>query len=774
MNPPGDNSDTTHLKPTLPLDSPEEAEVVIGPYHLIQKIGQGGMGEVWLAEQKLPIRRRVAVKLIKSGMDTREVVARFESERQALALMDHPAIAKVFDAGSTPEGRPYFVLEYVPGSSITTWCDNHKLTTCERLELFIQVCEGVQHAHQKAIIHRDLKPSNILISELDGKPVPKIIDFGVAKATSHRLTAETLLTRVGQVIGTPEYISPEQADSTGEDVDTRTDVYSLGVVLYQLLVGALPLEFGKLSLAELLHKLREQDALSPSTKVLTMGEQAVTPSNNRGTDPTTLARVLRGDLDAITLKALEKDRARRYATPSELAADIGRYLRYEPILARPASVTYRARKYVRRHRIVVTASAVMLLMLIFFVAAQAFQLQRTMRERDRANRERDRAKLVTDFMTKMFAVSDPSQARGNSITAREILDKASHDIDTSLSRDPELQAQMMDIMGTVYYGLGLYPRAHALVERAVQIRSRVLGPNHPDTLLSKHRLGGILDGEGRFAEAEKMKRETLDARRRVLGPEHPETLRSAISLSATIERQAHEMTDTPERARRYAEAEKLERDTLEITRRVHGAEHADTLASLTNLASTLAYQGRYSEAEKLQRETLEIQRRVLGPEFPATLGTLNNLAFSLEHQARYAEAEKLYAEALNIQRRVLGPEHPLTLLSMDNFAHTLSEQKRYAESEKVYRATVDGRRRVLGPNHPDTAGATYELGCVLALQGRLDEALSTVRSAIDHGLDVGSVLEMDKDDDLANLRGDPRFRALLAYGKELVMAAQKQ
>ncbi len=335
---------------TSTLDSSEAGSgSIIGPYHLLERIGEGGMGEVWLAEQKKPVRRRVALKLIKAGMNTREVVRRFESERQAVALMDHPTIAKVFDGGSTSLGHPYFAMEYVAGVPITAYCDRHKLTTRERLELFIHVCEGVQHAHQKAIIHRDLKPSNILVSEVDGKPIPRIIDFGVAKAISQPLTAETMFTRAGAVVGTPEYMSPEQADSGGEDIDTRTDVYSLGVVLYELLVGALPLVFQKLPFDEILRRLREQDAPKPSTKLRTLGAESSTTAQNRGTDPPTLARQLHGDLDAITLKALEKDRSRRYATPLELAADIARHLRHEPVAARPASTTYRARKYVRRH-----------------------------------------------------------------------------------------------------------------------------------------------------------------------------------------------------------------------------------------------------------------------------------------------------------------------------------------------------------------------------------------------------------------------------------------
>jgi len=521
-----------------------------------------------------------------------------------------------------------------------------------------------------------------------------------------------------------------------------------------------------------LHKLREEDAPRPSTKVQTLGEQSVTTSQNRRTNPPTLARQLRGDLDAIALKALEKERSRRYATPLELAADIGRYLRNEPVIARPASAGYRSWKYIRRHRTGVAVTAMTVLLLISFAVAQAFQLRRTMRERDRANRERDQAQMVTDFMAKMFKISDPSQARGATVTAREILDNASKEIDTSLIHNPELQAQMMDVMGSVYYGLGLYTRAHALFERALQIRIRVLGPENPDTLLSKHRLAAILDGEGRFAESEKLKRENLESRRRVLGPEHLDSLRSAISLAGTIGRRADELADQAQQARLYAEAEKLERETIDIYRRVLGPQHPDTLESMTNLGSTLDSEHRYQEAERLQREVFEVQRRIIGAENPATLGSMNNLAFSLERQDRYGEAEKLYGEALEIQRRVLGPSHPITLLSMDNLAHTLAERKQYAESEKLYRETVDARGRSLGPDHPDTASSTYGLACVLALQGRRNEALSFLRQAIDHGLDAGNDLGMEKDDDLKSLYGDPRFTALVAHAKALV-AAQK-
>ena len=449
----------------------------IGRYQLLQLLGEGGMGQVWLAEQSTPVKRQVALKLIRNGIYDAAVARRFASEQQSLAIMEHPAIAKVFDAGSTPAGNPYFVMEYVPGLPITQYCDQKKLKIRERLELFTRVCEGVQHAHQKAIIHRDLKPSNILVTEIDGKPEPRIIDFGIAKAVQPD-SDQTLLTRGGAPMGTPGYMSPEQADPAIADVDTRTDVYSLGVVLYELLVGAHPFDSGKWRkqpFDEVLRQLREEDPLNPSTRLSREKETSNVTAEMRGTEPGQLMTILRGDLDWITMKALEKDRARRYGTPSELAADLGRYLRHEPVVARPATTGYRLRKYVRRHRVGVAAAAGLALLLVAFAVMQAVQLRRITRERDRANR-------ITDFMTHMFKVSQPSEARGNTITVREILDKASTDIDTGLAKDPELQANMMDVMGNVYTSLGLYQRGDSLLSRAVETRRHVLGeePRHAE------------------------------------------------------------------------------------------------------------------------------------------------------------------------------------------------------------------------------------------------------------------------------------------------------
>jgi non-specific serine/threonine protein kinase/serine/threonine-protein kinase len=708
-NPPDDHEAATRA----PEPSESRVGSIIGPYRLLELIGEGGMGQVWLAEQREPVRRRVAIKLIKAGMDTREVVARFQSERQALALMDHPAIAKVFDAGSTLHGRPYFVMEYVAGLPITAYADKHKLTTRQRLELFMLVCDGVQHAHQKAIIHRDLKPSNILVSEIDGKPMPRIIDFGVAKATSQRLGADTVYTQLGSMIGTMGYMSPEQADSGGEDIDTRTDVYSLGVVLYELLVGALPLDFRKVAYNEFLRVLREEDAPRPSTKLRTMGGESAAAAKNRGADPATLTRQLRGDPDAITLKALEKDRKRRYSSPSELAADIGRCLRHEPVTAHAPSIGYRAGKYVRRHWLGVAMASAMLLLLVGFAIAQTVALRRITRERDRADR-------ITEFMTGMFKVSDPSEARGNSVTAREILDKASKDIETGLSNDPELQAKMMYTMGITFETLGLPARSRPLIERAIEIQRRVLGPEHPETLQSMHSLALDLRDEGHYPEAEKYDRKTLDIRRRVLGPEHPDTLRSMTGLANDLSREGH-----------YAESEKLNRETLDIRRRILGPEHPDTLNSMSDSANDLRSEGHFAEAEKMDREILASRRRIFGPDLPVTLGSMNNLANDLSSEGHYAEAEKLLRETLDIERRVLGPEHLDTLTSASNLADTLRMEGQNTEAEKLDRETLDLRGRILGPEHRETLESMSNLANDLRSQGRHAEAEKLDREALD-------------------------------------------
>jgi eukaryotic-like serine/threonine-protein kinase len=771
----------------------------IGPYRLIRKLGEGGMGQVWLAEQSAPVKRQVALKIIKAGRYDGSALLRFDVERQALAIMDHPAIAKVFDAGSTPQGQPYFVMEYVPGFPITNYCDQKRLSVQERLALFIKVCEGVQHAHQKAIMHRDLKPSNILVVEVDGKPTPRIIDFGIAKAISQQDEDETLVTRAGGMVGTPGYMSPEQADPTVLDVDTRTDVYSLGVVLYELLAGVLPFDAAQWQTKPfhvILRQLHEEDPPSPSMRI-SGDSTSTTAAQHRNTEPRQLEGLLRGDLDWIALKALEKDRARRYGTPSELAADINRYLQNEPVVARPASTAYRTKKYIQRHKFGVAAATAMVLLMIAFAGMQAIQLRRITRERDRADR-------VTAFMTGMFKVSNPSEARGNDIRAREILDKSAKDIDTGLANDPELQAQMMNVMGTVYQSLGLTSKAEPLLRRALEIRRRILGPRNPETLQSQQDLAAAVLAQSHYPEAEKLCRETMEARRQVLGPEHHDTVDSLVQLARTLgyesrydeaeklNREALEvarrkwprdrltatalslLADTLTHEGKYPEAEKEAREALEMDRQALGSDHPSVLRDMFNLSGILTQEAHYADAEEINKELIESARRVLGPQHPGTLVAMNTLAMILDREKRFAEAEKLYREVFEAQRQTLGPENASTLLTLGNLGSLLIEEKNYPEAERVLRQALAGLRRVLGPSHEVTATALENLARVLALEGKREEAFLNLRAFAEGISAVDEFERMEKDDSFQSLRGDPRFDALLAATRQRIASVQKE
>ena len=706
---------------TRAMDHSETAGALIGRYHLLQKIGEGGMGEVWLAEQKEPVRRRVALKLVKSGMNSREVIARFESERQALALMDHPAIAKVLDAGSTSQGAPYFVMEYVAGVPITTYCDNHRLSTRERLELFVHVCEGVQHAHQKAIIHRDLKPSNILVTEVDGRPAPKIIDFGVAKALTQKLTAETMFTRVGTMIGTPEYMSPEQALSSGEDIDTRSDVYSLGIILYELLSGGPPLDLRKIAFDEFLRRLREDDAPKPSTRLRTQDPATSTDvARKRHTEPQTLAKQVRGDLDSIALKALEKDRPRRYGSPSDFAADIGRYLRNEAVLAAPASAAYRARKFARRHRWGLATAIAFVLVLI---AATVISVTQSLR----ATREAAAAQAVNDFLqndllaqASVVNQSGPGAKPDPDLKVRTALDRAAARIAGKFDKQPELEASIRDTMGETYRELGLYTEARKQLERALDLRRRSLGAANPATAKTMSRLGSTALFQGKNAEAETLLAQALAIQRRVLSSEHPDTLYSMNSLANVYSEQG-----------KYAQAEPLYSQTLEIRRRVLGPEHRGTLASMHNLALVYSDQKKYAQAEALFKQTLEIERRVLGPEHPITLISMDGLGREYRAESKYAQAEALDAQVLEIQRRVYGPEYRWTLGSTGNLANDYRLQGKCAQAEALDRQALEIQRRVLGPDDRDTVWSTGNLANDYCAQGKFAQAEALYRRALE-------------------------------------------
>jgi non-specific serine/threonine protein kinase/serine/threonine-protein kinase len=787
----GEKPDATE---TIPIQPSESRGAVIGSYKLLQLIGEGGMGVVWLAEQRSPLRRQVALKLIRAGMNSQEVTARFESERQALALMDHPAIAKIFDGGSTAAGVPYFVMEYVPGISITDYCDKHRLSMRDRLDLFSEVCHGVHHAHQKAIIHRDLKPSNILVTEVDGKAVPKIIDFGVAKAISHRLTAQTMFTQLGVLIGTPEYMSPEQADLGIEGIDTRADIYSLGVILYELLVGTRPLEFAdikNLAFHELLRRLREDEPPRPSTKLRTLRDRSSQTAQNRRSEPAALGRQLRGDLDAIALKSLAKDRNRRYASASELAADIARYLGDEPVVARAPSLTYRARKFVRRYRAAVAVTVVLAVAIVGLAVTMTVQSARVARERDRANREAAAAEQVANFLVGLFKISDPDEARGNRVTAREILDKGARDVERELAGQKQLQARIMATIGQVYAGLGLYGPATDLVNKALQLQQRVLGPDNRTALETERLLARLAAYQGRYQEAEKIYGQVWDAQRRTLGADSQATLQTESGLGSlyaqegryddavkiltravdtgrrslgaanpTTLQSMHSLAIAYDGLHKYEDEQRLWSELLQVRERSLGTNHPDTIDTASNLAYVYFRLGKLKEAEKLQRENLEKQRQVKGNDHPDTFTTIGNLANTLAREHRLQEAEALQREALQGRERVLGPDNPDTFFAVNNLAEVLEGEGKYEEAQMLFRKALEGERRVLGENHPELAYVWLNLGGVAALQGHRAEAIEGLRQAVAHGYSDAN--ELSGDEAWKSVRTDPQYKLLVS------------
>jgi eukaryotic-like serine/threonine-protein kinase len=688
-----DENESPETETTIGFMTAGETGQTIGPYHLLQKIGEGGMGEVWVAEQQKPIRRKVALKLIKAGMDTKEVIARFESERQALAMMDHPAIAKIFDAGETEQGRPFFVMEYVQGTPINTYCDRNRLTIRERLELFMQVCEGVQHAHQKAIIHRDLKPSNILVAVQDEKAVPKIIDFGVAKATAQGLTEKTMFTEFGVLVGTPEYMSPEQAESS-QNVDTRSDVYSLGIILYELLTGALPFDVKELrraGLGEILRKIREEDPPKPSTKLSSMGDASSTSAEKRRLELPALLRQIRGDLDWITMRALEKDRIRRYGTPSEITADIERFLSHQPIIARPPSTAYKFKKFVRRHRVGVSVASCLILLLIAFSITTTVQSKRIAGERDRANQEAETSKQVSEFLVGLFKVSDPGEARGNSITAREILDKGADKIGRELKGQPLIQARLMNTIGSVYENLGLFERAQDSLEKTLTTRAKALGPDHPEVANTLADLGAVAYDKGELAKAKELFTRALTIHEKSFGPESRDVASDLHRLGTLNLRQGN-----------YAEARRLLEQALAIREKVLGPEHADVATTLNSLGAIEYRQGNLKKAGDIWERTLAIREKVLGSDHPLIAHTLNNLALVHLYTGDSKGAVPLLERVVRIQEKVLGPMHPNLASSLSNLGEAVSRSGNDAKAKTLYSRAVTIMEKA-SPENPELA-----------------------------------------------------------------------
>ncbi|MEE9297146.1 MAG: serine/threonine-protein kinase [Phycisphaerae bacterium] len=705
------------LELTLPVDR-IKVGTSVGSYKILEILGEGGFGVVYLAEQTEPVRRRVALKVIKPGMDTAAVIARFEAERQALAMMDHPNVAKVFDAGTTEKGRPYFVMEHVAGVPITEHCDRHQLGIDERLDLFIRVCEAVQHAHQKGIIHRDIKPSNILVAYRDGESVPKVIDFGVAKAIEQRLTEHTIFTQQGQLIGTPAYMSPEQAEMTAQDVDTRTDIYSLGVLLYELLTGTLPFDPTSLRQAafdEIRRIIREVEPPKPSTKLSSAitegGDGPATMAQRRRMDPRTLTRRLRGDLDWITMKALEKDRARRYASATDFASDIRRHMTDEPVLASPPSAGYRVKKFVRRNRGVVVAVSVVLVVLIAGISGTTLALldaneARALAEdrrkeaeagREEASRQANISRGINDFLNDDLLGAVAPEEQGREVLMREVLDAASKAIEGKFPDGPLIEASIRLTLGNTYRSLAEYKVAEPHLERAVALRRSTLGEEHPETLSAVNALAVLYSYQGRHDEAEPLLLEMLERRRRVLGDEHPNTLKSMNNMAIVLLDHG-----------KYGEAETLFRQILEIQRRVLGDEHPDTLGSMNNLSMLLL------TADPADLRDPEAALRLAQQ---AVDKSRSRIPYYLDTLALAYQMTRDVDSAVEAQRKALSSlppgESPVRNEFEGRFIQYLRERGDFAEMEQLHRDILARRRKELPGDAPATTEALCNLGTVL-------------------------------------------------------------
>ncbi len=733
----------------------------IGAYKLLEQVGEGGFGVVFMAEQQAPVRRKVALKVLKPGMDTRQVVVRFEAERQALALMDHPNIAHVLDGGTTDAGRPFFVMDLVKGISITKYCDQNQLTPHERLELFMQVCQGVQHAHQKGVIHRDLKPSNVLISWHDGTPVAKVIDFGVAKALGQQLTEKTLFTNFAEIIGTPLYMSPEQAGMSDLDVDTRSDIYSLGVLLYELLTGTTPFDAQRLKKAgfdEMRRIIREEEPAKPSTLISTVGQAATTASANRKSNPTQLSREFRGELDWIVMRCLEKDRNRRYETASGLARDIQHYLNDEVVEARPPSTGYRMKKFVRRHKGEVIATGLVLLTLLagiagttwgLIAATRAAEAERSAKDdaldqkrlaeqaadrerkakheaeakRQEAERNLAFAKKGNQILGSVFAGLDPRKiaesGRPLQDVLRQNLTQAVHEVEGSAIGDPLEVAAMQTTLGISLEGLGEATLAVEVLQKAFDTRKAQLGPNHPATLDTMNTLGWAYLLSDQLAKAVPLLEETLEKRKTMLGPEHPSTLLSMNNLAAAYQHSGQ-----------FAKARPLFEDALQKRRAQLGPDHFDTLVSMNNLAWAYHASVQVAKAIPLYEETLERRKALLGPDHPEMLLSMSDLAVAYHDSGQLAKAVRLGEETLEKRKAVLGPDHPDTLASMANLARSYVASSQLAKAVTLFEEALEKQKAKLGPDHRQTLLSMHNLAWAYRANGQLAKAMSLLEETL--------------------------------------------
>jgi non-specific serine/threonine protein kinase/serine/threonine-protein kinase len=732
---------------------------LIGPYKLLEQIGEGGFGVVFLAEQQQPVRRKVALKVIKPGMDTHQVVARFEAERQALALMDHPNIAKVLDGGETPPAyaggspRPYFVMDLVKGIPITEYCDQNQLTPRERLDLFIPVCQAVQHAHQKGIIHRDIKPSNVLISRHDATPVVKVIDFGIAKALGQQLTDKTLFTNFAQLIGTPPYMSPEQAGMSDLDVDTRSDIYSLGVLLYELLTGTTPFDkerLKKVGYDEMRRIIREEEPPKPSTRISTLGQVTTTVCARRKSDPKRLGQALRGELDWIVMKCLEKDRNRRYETASALAADVQRYLNDEAVVACPPSAGYRLRKFVRRNKVVVLTTTTVAVALLTGSAVATWQAVRATqaeaaaltesdkkdkalaaeavqrgiaegKERVAKQREAD-TRAVLDFFEKMIlAAARPPEAGGlgHDVTLRRALEVALAAVETRFKGQPSIEAHLRYTLGESFEHLGDDKVAAGQYARALELWTRYLGPDHFNTLHGMNNLAGSYLRLGRPAEALKLFDQALAITKAKHGADHPDTLTLMMNVAACYRGLG-----------RYREALKRDEETAALRKARLGPDHPDTLDSMNNVAIDYAHLNRQAEALGFREDALKLAKARFGPEDYRTLPYMYNLANSYHALDQHAKAATLGEQTLDLCRTKLGPDHPDTLETMHLLANCYTALGRHDNALKLRAEMLARRKTKFGPDHPDTLASMADVAWSLVMLARGAEAVPVIDECV--------------------------------------------
>ena len=720
-----------------------------GPYKLLQELGEGGMGVVYMAEQEQPVRRMVALKIIKPGMDSSQVIARFEAERQALAMMDHHHIAKVLDAGTTDNGRPYFAMELVKGVPITEYCDRNKLTPRERLEMFVPVCQAIQHAHQKGIIHRDIKPSNVLVTLYDGKPVPKVIDFGIAKATQQKLTQRTMFTGIGQILGTLEYMSPEQAEMNQLDIDTRSDVYSLGVMLYELLTGSTPFtkdQLRSVGLEEMLRTIRETEPPKPSTRLSDSSEALPSISDVRKTEPAKLSKFVRGDLDWIVMKALEKDRTRRYETANGLAMDVQRFLNDESVDACPPSARYKFRKFARRNKkalatgitiaaILVSATGISTSLAIWARRAEliasaketeankaaaaekqaraAEQKQRELAEQNAAQaiREAAKSKEVAAFLTAMLKGVGPSVALGRDTKMlEEILEKTVQRMSTDLANQPEVQAELRTTIGEVYAEFGQFKEAEEQHREALRLLREVHRGAHEDVAALLQQIGGFLRRQGRYEEALELTEASLDMRRSLFGEPHADVASSLASIGR-LKQADYSRFGNPDKPRYDAVRESMQRALTEYERSPgdNDLEISDVLRQMGSNAWLSAArksqtdpnrERRFSEAKSYLNRALAVLRRRDGNDFrKAEANALQILAAVESESGNGAQAEQLAEEAIKVAESIPGSK--LTTVNLlYRLGATQENQANFAEASSTYQRMSRAAYEVFGPKAP--------------------------------------------------------------------------